>query len=75
MRTRLLSFYLAATALLRLMACSVNVKRDSEGKDKNVDITTPFGGIHVNRYEGAIAFDRPAGGTARLVKRRSARRS
>src|SRR6266404_7285821 len=30
-------------------ACSVNVKKDAEGKDKNVDINTPFGGIHVNK--------------------------
>src|SRR5947209_20472724 len=31
-----------------LLACSVNVKKDSAGGDKNVDINTPFGGIHVN---------------------------
>src|SRR2546422_6268209 len=34
--------------LLALVACSVNVKKDEQGKDKNVDINTPFGGIHVN---------------------------
>lgn len=48
MRTRLFSFLLLATALLLLMGCSVNVKKDNNGEDKNVDITTPFGGIHVN---------------------------
>lgn len=40
-------FMLVAAALV-VTACSVNVKKDSEGRDKNVDINTPFGGIHVN---------------------------
>jgi hypothetical protein len=48
MRTRLLGVCLAATALLLFAACSVNVKKDNNGEDKNVDISTPFGGIHVN---------------------------
>src|SRR5690348_14070701 len=43
---------LAAVAAVMIMAgCSVNVKKDENGQDKNVDINTPFGGIHVN--EGA----------------------
>ena len=29
-------------------ACSVNVRKDQAGEKKNVDIETPFGGIHVN---------------------------
>src|SRR5713101_8402692 len=48
MRTRLFTFFLLATALVLLMGCRVNVKKDKNGEDKNVDITTPFGGIHVN---------------------------
>src|SRR5258708_34159779 len=48
MRTRLLGFSVIAAALLLLAACSVNVKKDNNGEDKNVDITTAFGGIHVN---------------------------
>ncbi len=48
MRTRLPGFSVIAAALLLLVACSVNVKKDNNGEDKNVDITTPFGGIHVN---------------------------
>jgi hypothetical protein len=48
MRTRLFSFFLLATALVLLVGCSVNVKKSNNGEDKNVDITTPFGGIHVN---------------------------
>jgi hypothetical protein len=35
-------------AALLLAACSVNVKKGEAGEDKNVDINTPFGGIHVN---------------------------
>jgi hypothetical protein len=35
--------------LLALPACSVNVKKDSEGKDGNVDIETPVGGLHVTK--------------------------
>jgi len=38
---------LAFTALLALPACNVNVKKDSEGKEKNVDIETPMGSLHV----------------------------
>lgn len=39
---------LSLVAALALTACSVNVKKDEEGKEKKVDIDTPFGGIHVN---------------------------
>jgi len=35
--------------VLLCAACSVNVKKDAQGQDKNVDIDTPFGGIHVNQ--------------------------
>ncbi len=35
--------------LLVLPACTVNVKKNAEGEDKNVDIETPVGGIHVNK--------------------------
>lgn len=36
-------------ALFTLSACSVNVKKNEEGQDKNVDIKTPFGEIHVDK--------------------------
>jgi hypothetical protein len=36
-------------ASLVLPGCSVNVKKDGEGKDKNVDIETPVGGLHVTK--------------------------
>ena len=37
----------AVTALLP--ACSVNVKKEQNGDDKQVDIDTPVGGIHVSK--------------------------
>jgi len=40
---------LAFGALLALPGCSVNVKKDSEGNGKNVDIETPVGGLHVTK--------------------------
>jgi len=32
-----------------LSACSVNVKKEKNGEDKQVDIKTPMGGIHVSK--------------------------
>jgi len=34
---------------LLLPACSVNVKKEQNGEDKQVDINTPVGGIHVSK--------------------------
>ena len=34
--------------VLLLPACSVNVKKEKDGDDKQVDIQTPVGGIHVS---------------------------
>lgn len=34
---------------LLLPACSVNVKKEKNGEDKQVDINTPVGGIHVSK--------------------------
>jgi hypothetical protein len=47
----------AAVFLASLMAasCNINVRKNSEGEEKKVDIETPFGGIHVN--EGADVRD------------------
>jgi hypothetical protein len=38
-----------AFTLAVLPACSVNVKKESDGDDKQVDISTPVGGIHVSK--------------------------
>ena len=36
-------------ALFLLPACSINVKKEKDGQDKQVDIQTPVGGIHVSK--------------------------
>jgi len=36
-------------AILFLASCSVNVQKEKNGQDKQVDIRTPLGGIHVNK--------------------------
>ena len=36
-------------ALFVLSACNVNVKKGNDGENKNVDIKTPFGEIHVDK--------------------------
>jgi len=36
-------------AAFMLSACNVNVKKNEQGEDKNVDIKTPFGEIHVDK--------------------------
>jgi hypothetical protein len=40
---------LAILCALLLSACSVNVKKEKNGEDKQVDISTPVGGIHVSK--------------------------
>lgn len=50
LRTSSRLFCLVAFAtLLALPACSVNVAKDGDNKDKKVDIDTPLGGIHVSK--------------------------
>jgi hypothetical protein len=39
----------AMVAALLLLACSINVKKEQNGEDKQVDIDTPVGGIHVSK--------------------------
>jgi len=39
----------AVLSLLLLPACSVNVKKENNGQDKQVDIKTLLGGIHVSK--------------------------
>lgn len=42
-------FGIAAAAVLLLPGCSVNVKKAQNGEDKQVDINTLVGGIHVSK--------------------------
>ena len=40
---------LAGSALLTgVVGCRVHVDKDADGKEKNVQVDTPFGGVHVN---------------------------
>jgi hypothetical protein len=49
------TLFLATTSTLMIPACSVNVQKEKDGQDKQVDISTPVGGIHVSK--GADAAD------------------
>jgi hypothetical protein len=40
---------LSMAAVLTASGCSVNVKKEKSGEDKDVDIRTPLGGIHVSK--------------------------
>ncbi|MFZ0300680.1 MAG: hypothetical protein WAM13_20190 [Candidatus Sulfotelmatobacter sp.] len=61
-------------ALLVLPACSVNVKKEADGQDKQVDIHTLLGGVHVSNqadvadvglpvYPGAMLEDKDSDGS------------
>jgi hypothetical protein len=57
-RDRCESLFLLATlaslaAFLLLAACDVNVKKEANGNDKQVDINTPVGGFHVSQQANA----------------------
>ena len=51
--TRGVSLMAAAAAVVLLSGCSVNVQKESNGQDKQVDIKTPMGGIHVSKDAAA----------------------
>jgi hypothetical protein len=59
------------TALLLLPSCSVNVKKEANGQDKQVDINTPLGGIHVNKQADAADTGLPVYPGARLREKDS----
>jgi len=76
--SRLIRSALALSALVTLFApgCRVNVKKEANGEDKQVDITTPVGGIHVSKgvdpeevglaiYPGARLKEKDAGGDSK----------
>jgi hypothetical protein len=53
-KNRLSGFVIALMAALLLLAgCSVNVKKEPNGQDQQVDINTPVGGIHVSKQADA----------------------
>src|SRR5258708_37545472 len=64
--------FASVVALLLLPACSVNVRKEGNGQDKQVDIKTLLGGIHVSKdadvadtglavYPGAHLKERDSG--------------
>lgn len=62
-----LGFAMLATVLLP--ACSVNVKKEQNGEDKQVDISTPVGGIHVSKDASAADTGLPIYPGARLKQK------
>ena len=53
--TKIFAIVLTAATLscIVLDACSINVKKEPNGQDKQVDIRTPIGGIHVSKEANA----------------------
>jgi hypothetical protein len=56
-------------ALLVLPACSVNVKKEPNGQDKQVDIHTLLGGVHVSNQVDVADVGLPAYPGARLKEK------
>jgi len=46
------AIFAASAALVLMVGCSVNVKKDEEGRDKNVEVKSPIGDIKVNKEGG-----------------------
>jgi hypothetical protein len=60
---------LSATLLGVLAGCRVHVDKDSAGKEKDVQVDTPFGGVHVNTDQiSASDLGLPVYPGAELVK-------
>jgi hypothetical protein len=47
-QSQTLTLFILGAAFM-FSACNVNVKKNEQGQDKNVDIKTPFGEIHVDK--------------------------
>jgi hypothetical protein len=62
---------IAVSALVLLSACSVNVKKEKNGEEKQVDINTPVGGIHVSKDAEASDTGLPVYPGARLREKDS----
>ena len=50
---RLIGVASVVVAILLASACSIKVKKEKNGEDKQVDINTPMGGIHVSQEVNA----------------------
>lgn len=70
-RTRTRTFAFAALAVLAagLAGCRVHVNKDANGQEKNVQIDTPFGGMHVDTNQTTAAdLGLPAYPDAKIVR-------
>jgi hypothetical protein len=68
-KDNLFSFSAAAagfTVFLLLSACSVNVRKEANGQDKQVDIKTLLGGVHVSKQADVADIGLPVYPGARL---------
>jgi hypothetical protein len=62
---------IAGLATLLLSACHVNVKKEANGQDKQVDINTLVGGIHVSKQADASDVGIPVYPGARMKEKDS----
>jgi hypothetical protein len=68
-RARIIAAAGCLAVLALLAGCRVNVDKSANGKNKNVQIDTPFGGIHVNTGQTtAVDVGLPAYPGAQLVR-------
>jgi hypothetical protein len=68
-KDNLLSFSVGASVFavsLLLSACSVNVRKEANGQDKQVDIKTLIGGVHVSKQADVADIGLPVYPGARL---------
>jgi hypothetical protein len=72
-RIRVISAVVLGLAILALLqpGCSISVKKESNGEDKQVDIRTPVGGIHVSKDASASDVGLPIYPGARLKEKES----
>src|SRR5579864_7592749 len=61
----------AMVAMMLGLGCSVNVKKQNNGEDKQVDINTPVGGIHVSNEASAADVGLTVYPGARLKQKNS----
>jgi len=64
----ILSVFVGLMVLI-VSSCNVNVKKDSQGEDKNVDIKTPFAEIHVDQGADVRDTGLPVYAGARLKQK------
>lgn len=71
MFTRIAICVVALAVGAAMLACSINVKKDRDDQDKQVDIKTPVGGIHVSKGADAADVGLPVYPGARLKEKDS----